>query len=497
MSADLALHAAPGQLGFWRRYLFSTDHKTIAKQYLILGIVMAVVGGLLAYMMRWQLAWPETQIPLAGWIPEPYGFDGRVPPDFYNAMVTMHGTIMVFFVGMPIALGAFGNLLIPLMIGAKDMAFPRHNMISFWTLALGTIVLMASFFMPGGSASAGWTGYPPLATVPQFTGSNWGINLWILALALEFASALMGGINYLTTAITMRAPGMTWFRLPLMVWMQLTAAVLFMLSVGPIIAGALLMLADRTVGTGFFLPPEGGDPLLWQHLFWFFGHPEVYVLLLPELGVLLEIIPAKSRRPVFGYKAIIYSTIAAGILSFIVWAHHMFISGMDPTLAAPFSILTILISVPFAIVLFALIATLWRGSIRFSTGMLFALGTVAMFLMGGVTGIFNGSAAVDIYIHDTYFVVAHFHYTLFPVVFLGGLAGIYHWFPKMFGRHMNEVWGRSTSGRRSCSLRRCSCRCSCSASPDTCGGCTTPPHTSSCSRTNQPSSSSPSRWWRW
>jgi len=425
-----AMHAI--EPAFWRRYIFSTDHKMIAKQYLWLGLVMALVGGFTAYLMRWQLAWPETAV--AGW--------GYVEPDFYNALVTMHGTIMVFFVAMPILLGAFGNFLIPLMIGAGDMAFPRLNMMSFWTLLVAALVLLASFFVPGGAASAGWTGYPPLSARPIYTGVHWGLNLWILALALEFASFLMGGVNFLTTAINMRAPGMTFFRLPLIIWMQLTAAVLFLLSVGPLIAGAVMLLLDRTVGTSFFSPEGGGDPLLWQHLFWFFGHPEVYVIMLPGLGAALEVLPVFSRKSIFGYRLIVYSTIAAGILSFIVWAHHMFMSGMDPRLAMPFSITTILISVPFAIIVFAMIATLWRGSLTFPPPMLFALGTLAIFILGGVTGIFNGSAPVDIYIHDTYFVVAHFHYTLFSAVFFGGFAGLYYWYPKMFGRMPNETLGK-------------------------------------------------------
>jgi len=418
--------------GFVTRYVFSTDHKVISKQYLAIGLFWAIVGGLLAYLMRWQLAYPDTEVP--GW--------GFIGPEVYNMLVTMHGTIMVFFVAMPILLGAFGNFLIPLMVGAQDMAFPRLNMLSVWTLALSSIILLASFFVPGGAASAGWTGYPPLSARPIYTGVDWGLNLWILALALEFASFLMGGINFLTTPANLRAPGLSMFRLPLLVWMQMTAAILFMLSVGPLIAGAVMLLLDRTVGTSFYLPQGGGDPLLWQHLFWFFGHPEVYVILLPGLGIVLEIFPVFSRKPIFGYRPIIYSTIAAGMLSFVVWAHHQFISGMDPRLAMPFSVTTIIISVPFALMVFAMIATLWRGSISFPTPMLFALGTLAVFLIGGLTGIFNGSAPVDIYIHDTYFVVGHFHYTLFSALFFAGFAGVYYWFPKMFGRMMNERLGK-------------------------------------------------------
>ncbi|HVN83449.1 MAG TPA: cbb3-type cytochrome c oxidase subunit I [Candidatus Binatia bacterium] len=430
------------ELPFWRKYIFSVDHKMIGRQYMSLALFMALFGGLTAMLIRFQLAWPEEPVPGFGWVPEPTMFGGVVPPDFYNALITMHGTIMVFFVAMPFLLGAFGNFLIPLMIGAEDMAFPRLNMMSFWTIFTASSVLISSFFVPGGAAAHGWTGYAPLSADPQYTGVNWGANLWILALAMEFASFLMGGVNFLTTALNMRAPGMTLLRLPLLVWMQLTAAVLFLLSVGPLVAAAVMLLFDRTIGTGFFLPARGGDVLLWQHLFWFFGHPEVYVVLLPGFGIILEIFPVFTRKPIFGYRAIVYSTIATGVLSFIVWAHHMFVSGINPALATPFSVTTILISVPFAVMVFAMVASFWGASISFPTPMLFATGTLVTFLIGGVTGIFLGSATVDIYLHGTYFVVAHFHYTLFPSVFLGGFAGIYFWYPKMFGRMMNEVLGK-------------------------------------------------------
>ncbi|MBV8134952.1 MAG: cbb3-type cytochrome c oxidase subunit I [Deltaproteobacteria bacterium] len=415
--------------GFVRRYIFSVDHKVIAKQYLTLSALMALIGGASSYLIRWQLAWPETSIP--GW--------GPIGPDNYNALITMHGTIMVFFVAMPLLLGGFGNYLIPLMVGADDMAFPRLNALSFWTLFTASAVLIASFFVPNGPAASGWTGYVPLSDKAVYTGVTWGQNLWIIALALEFASFLMGGVNFLVTGLNLRARGMTLMRLPLLVWLELTAAVVFLLSVGPLVAGAIMLLLDRTMGTGFYQPDRGGDPLLWEHLFWFFGHPEVYVVALPGFGSMLEVIPVFARKPIFGYRMIVYSTIGAGLLSFIVWAHHMFVSGMDPRLASPFSVTTIMISVPFAIILFAMIATLWGGSIQLASPMLFALGGVATFLIGGVTGIFLGSAAVDIVMHGTYFVVAHFHYTLFPVVFFGGFAGVYFWFPKMFGRMLNEA----------------------------------------------------------
>ena len=435
-------HEHGDELSFWRTYVFSVDHKVIGKQYMSLALFMMLIGALTAMLIRWQLAWPETPVPGFSWVPEPTMFEGVVPPEFYNALITMHGTIMVFFVAMPFLLGAFGNFLIPLMVGADDMAFPRLNMMSFWTIFTASMILVASFFVPGGAAAAGWTGYAPLSADPQYTGVNWGINLWLIALALEFASFLMGGVNFLTTAINMRAPGLTLMRLPLMVWMQLTAAVLFMLSVGPLVGGAVMLLLDRTIGTGFFRPERGGDALLWQHLFWFFGHPEVYVVMLPGFGMLLEIFPVFTRRPIFAYRAIIYSTIAAGALSFVVWAHHMFVSGIDPRLATPFSVTTILISVPFAVMVFSMVASFRGGSISYPTPMLFAVGALATFLIGGVTGIFLGSAAVDIYLHGTYFVVAHFHYTLFPSALFGGFAGMYFWFPKMFGRMMNETLGK-------------------------------------------------------
>jgi len=430
MNTPVAEHEHP--TSFLRRYLFSVDHKVIAKQYMTLSAVMAIIGGGSSYLIRWQLAWPETSIP--GW--------GPIGPDNYNALITLHGTVMVFFVAMPLLLGGFGNYLIPLMVGADDMAFPRLNATSFWTLFVASSVLVASFFVPQGPAAAGWTSYVPLADKPVYTGVTWGQDLWILAVALEFASFLMGGVNFLVTGLNLRTRGLTLMRLPLLVWMEMTAAVVFLLSVGPLVAGAVMLLLDRVAGTAFFQPDRGGDPLLWEHLFWFFGHPEVYVVALPGFGIMLEVIPVFSRKPIFGYAMMVYSTIAAGLLSFIVWAHHMFVSGMDPRLANPFSITTIMISVPFAIIVFAMIATLWRGAIDLTSPMLFALGGLATFLIGGVTGIFLGSAASDIYFHGTYFVVAHFHYTLFPVVFFGGFAGLYFWFPKMFGRMMNETLGK-------------------------------------------------------
>ena len=428
----MTAEAAHGhEQGFLRRYVFSTDHKVIAKQYLTTGIFMGIVGGLLSYVIRMQMAQPGQPIP---------GY-GLIGPQQYNAVVTMHGTIMIFWVAMPILLAAFGNFLIPLMIGAKDMAFPRLNMLSYWIFFLSTLVLLSSFFAPGGAAAGGWTSYPPLSGTAVYSGGQWGVTLWLLAVALEFVAFLMGGINFITTAINLRAPGMRLFDMPLMVWMQMSASIIFLFSVGPLIAGAVLLLLDRLAGTGFYAPAAGGDPILFQHLFWFFGHPEVYVILLPGFGAIAEVLPVFSRKSIFGYRMIVYATIITGILSFIVWAHHQFIAGIDPRLATPFSITTILISVPIAVMLFGFIATLYGGSIEFKTPMLWALGMIAVFLLGGVTGIHLGVAASDIYMHDTYFVVAHFHYALIPPVVFGLFAGIYYWYPKMTGRMLNEILG--------------------------------------------------------
>lgn len=450
MHAHTDIHPEPSS--FIRKYIFSTDHKVIGKQYLGIALAWAILGGLTALMIRWQLAWPGTPFPGTGllsdefwdgesWLAKSMAY-GIIESGFYNKLFTMHGTIMVFFVAMPMLLGAFGNFLVPLMIGARDMAFPRLNMMSVWTLAVASVILLVSFFVPGGAANAGWTSYPPLSAIAAYSEVDWGQNLWLIAVAVEFASFLMGGVNMLTTIMNLRAPGMTYFRLPIIVWFQLIVALLFMFSVGPLIAGAVMLLLDRLVGTGFYAPAMGGEPLLWQHLFWFFGHPEVYVVMLPGLGLALEIFPVFCRKPLYAYRVIIWATIAAGVLSFIVWAHHMYLSGMDPRLVMPFSVTTILISVPFAVMMFAMIATLWGGSITFPTPMLFALGVLFVFLLGGLTGLFLGSAPVDIYLHDTYFVVAHFHYTFFSSVFFGGFAGIYFWFPKMYGRMMNETLGK-------------------------------------------------------
>lgn len=420
---------------FVSKYLFSMDHKTIGVQYLLVGLFMSLIGGGLAFAFRMQLAFPGVDLPLLG----------EVTADKYNIYITMHGTIMIFFVAMPVLLAAFGNLLIPLMVGADDMAFPVLNMLSIWTFVASSIILVVSFFVPGGAFAGGWTAYPPLSAnaYPEqidFFGTMGG-HLWLIAIAVEFVAFLMGGINFIVTTYNMRVKGLDWYRLPVTVWMLLIASLVFMFSVGPLIAGAFMLLFDRTIGTGFFNPAAGGDPILFQHLFWFFGHPEVYVVLLPSLGFIAEALTTFSRKPLFAYKAIVKFTIFAGLLSFVVWAHHQFIAGIDPRMAKFFSFTTIVISIPFAFIIFSMIATLFKGQISFKTPMLFALGFLTTFLIGGVTGIYLGASSFDIYAHDTYFVIAHFHYAMFPPVIFGGLVAIYYWYPKFTGRMMSEKLG--------------------------------------------------------
>jgi cytochrome c oxidase subunit I len=436
-----AAHAEHEALSFWHTYVFSTDHKMIGRQFLFLGLFMLLIGGLLAMMIRWQLAWPETAVPGVSWIPEPYMYQGIIPPQTYNAIFTMHATIMIFFVVMPIMVGAFGNFLIPLMVGTRDMAFPKLNMLSFWVGAVSGVVMLASFFVPGGPAASGWTAYATLSAKTEYTGVNWGQNLWIISLIILGASSLMGSINYITTIVNMRAPGMTYFRMPLVVWSLFITAILLLLALPVLTAALAMLLFDRTFGTNFFLPEGGGQPLLWQHMFWFFGHPEVYVLVLPAMGVTSELLSTFSRKPIFGYHAMAFSMIAIAFLSWIVWGHHMFISGMNPLLGTAFMMTTMVIAVPSAIKTFNWLGTLWGGNIRFTSPMLFALGFVSNFVIGGLSGIFMASTPVDIFIHDTYFIVAHFHYVVAGIIF-ALFAAVYYWFPKMFGRMMNEGLGK-------------------------------------------------------
>ena len=432
-------HGVHEPAGFWSHYVFSTDHKMIGRQFLFMGLFMLIIGGTLAMLIRWQLAWPETEVPGLAWVPEPTMYEGIIPPSTYNMLFTMHATIMIFFVVMPVMVGGFGNFLIPIMIGAKDMAFPLLNMLSFWVGAVAGVIMVASFFVIGGAASGGWTSYTPLTGDAVYTGVNWGIHLWVLSLFVLAFSSLMGSINYITTIINMRAPGMTYFRMPLSIWSLFVTAILLLLAL-PVLTAALGMLFfDRVFDTNFFLP-AGGMPLLWQHLFWFFGHPEVYILVLPAMGVTSDILSVFSRKPIFGYRAMAYSMIAIAFLSWIVWGHHMFLSGMNPVLGTAFMLTTMVIAVPSAIKTFNWLGTLWGGSIRFSVPLLFAVGFVSNFVIGGLSGVFMASTPVDIFIHDTYFIVAHFHYVVAGIIF-AMFAAIYFWFPKIFGRMMNRTWG--------------------------------------------------------
>jgi len=440
-AAEAHLHAHH-EPGFIRKYVFSTDHKMIGKQFMFMSLMMMILGGGLAMLVRWQLAWPGSAVPGMGWVPEPYMINGILSPSFYNTAFTMHATIMIFFVVMPILVGAFGNFLIPLMIGTKDMAFPVLNMLSFWVALLSGIIMLVGFVVPGGHAAAGWTSYPPLAAVPAYTGVDWGQSIWCISLVVLGISSLMGSINYITTVINMRAPGMTWFRLPLVIWALFITAILLLLAL-PVLTAALgMLLMDQLAGTSFFLPKGGGQPILWQHLFWFFGHPEVYIMILPAMGVTSDVLATFARKPIFGYRAMTYSIMGIAFLGWIVWGHHMFQSGMSPVLGTSFMISTMVIGVPSAIKVFNWLGTIWGGSIRFTTAMLFALGFIAMFLIGGLSGVYMASTAVDLFIHDTYFIVAHIHYVLFGGSIFGIFAGIYYWFPKMYGRMMNETMGK-------------------------------------------------------
>src|SRR5262244_2451526 len=418
-TAAVAVHGAHGEqheLGFWRTYIFSEDHKMIGRQFLFVALFMMSIGGLMAMLMRLDLAWPDTQFSFLSILPQSLQNDSAITANTYNAEFTMHATIMIFFVIMPILVGCFGNFLIPLMIGARDMAFPLLNMLSFWVGAVAAVIMFSSFFVAGGPAAAGWTSYAPLSANPIYTGVDWGQNLWCISLIVLGISSLMGSINYITTVVNMRAPGMTWFRLPLTIWALFITAVLLLLSL-PVLTSALgMLLFDRTAGTHFFNPAGGGEPLLWQHLFWFFGHPEVYILILPAMGV--------------------------AFLSWIVWGHHMFQSGMSPALGTSFMMSTMVIAVPSAIKTFNWLGTLWGGNIRLTTPMLFAIGFVSMFVIGGLSGIYMASTPVDIFIHDTYYIVAHIHYVVFGGSILSAFAAIYYWCPKMFGKMMNERLGK-------------------------------------------------------
>lgn len=438
---------------FITKYIFSTDHKMIGKQFLVTGIFWAIIGGLLSIIFRLQLGFPDMELfwlkpLLGGWIDEA----GKLDPNFYLALVTMHGTIMVFFVLTAGLSGTFSNFLIPLQIGARDMASGFMNMLSYWFFFSSGVIMFISLFIETGPASGGWVVYPPLSALEQaMPGSGLGMTLWLIAMTLFIASSLLGGINYITTVINLRTKGMSFSRLPLTIWAFFLTAVIGLLSFPVLFSAALLLVFDRSFGTSFYLsdiyiggealPNTGGSPVLYQHLFWFLGHPEVYIVLLPALGITSEVISVNSRKPIFGYKAMIISMLGITILSFIVWAHHMFVSGMNPFLGSIFMFLTLIIAIPSAVKVFNYLTTLWRGNLIFTPGMLFSIGLVSFFISGGLTGIFLGNSAIDIQLHDTYFVVAHFHLVMGSASFFGLMAGVYHWFPKMFGRMMDAKLG--------------------------------------------------------
>lgn len=440
--------------GFWSTYVFSTDHKVIGIQYGVMSLLFLFFGFLLMLAMRWQLAYPGAPLPVIGGALERIfgatAAGGVMQNDLYNQFGAMHGTIMVFLAIVPLGFAAFGNYVVPLQIGAPDMCFPRINMASFWCFFLGGVVMFASFFVPGGAAQAGWTSYSPLATAIPTDGQTY----WLIGMVLLITSSLLGAVNFIATIIQLRAPGMTWMRMPFFTWAQFVTAFILLLAFPPLEVAGLLQLADKVLGTSFFLPTGllaggkpvdvagGGSPLLWQHLFWFLGHPEVYVLILPALGIVAEIVANNTRKPLFGYRSLVYAALAVGFLSFIVWAHHMYLTGMGTKVSTFFQTTTMIISIPSVIILSCLFISLWGGSIRFNTPMLFALAFLPMFGIGGLTGLPLGFNFTDLFLHDSYYVIAHFHYVVAPGSMFALFAGIYFWFPKATGRKMNEFWGK-------------------------------------------------------
>jgi cytochrome c oxidase subunit I len=441
--------------GFWRKYVFSEDHKMIGLQFLFSGLLFLGLGGLLALGVRWQLGWPWTKVPLIGEFLFPET-GGVMSPEFYTMLFSMHATVMIFFVIIPLLTGAFGNFLIPLMIGARDMAFPKLNMFSYWFMWPAFLTMCASFFVEGGAAAAGWTSYPPLSVQASAApGSGLGQTLWLVSVTFVGLSSMSGSVNYVTTIVMMRCPGMTLMRMPLTVWALFITAILQAFALPVLTAAGFMQLLDRTIGSVFFTPAidgymingvevtvGGGKPLLWQHLFWFYSHPAVYIMILPAMGIVSDVISTFARKPIFGYKPMILAISGIAGLGFIVWGHHMFQSGMNPAVGMTMMVTTMFIALPSAVKVFNWLGTIWGGRIIYSSAMLCALGFVSLFLIGGLSGIFMASTPVDIYIHDTYFIVAHIHYVLFGGSLFGIFAGIYYWFPKMFGRHLDETWGK-------------------------------------------------------
>jgi cytochrome c oxidase subunit 1 len=438
---------------FITKYIFSIDHKMIAKQYLITGIIMGVIGVAMSLLFRMQLAWPEESFKIFNvLLGDKFAPDGVMANDIYLALVTIHGTIMVFFVLTAGLSGTFSNLLIPLQIGARDMASGFMNMISYWLFFLSAVIMLSSLFVEAGPASAGWTIYPPLSALPQaIPGSGTGMTLWLISMAIFIASSLMGSLNYIVTVINLRTKGMSMTRLPLTIWTFFVTAIIGVISFPVLLSAALLLIFDRSFGTSFFLSDiyiagevlhyQGGSPVLFEHLFWFLGHPEVYIVILPAMGLVSEIMATNARKPIFGYRAMIMSVLAIAFLSTIVWGHHMFISGMNPFLGSVFTFTTLLIAIPSAVKAFNWITTLWKGNLQFNPAMLFSIGMVSTFITGGLTGIILGDSTLDINVHDTYFVIAHFHLVMGISALYGMFAGIYHWFPKMYGKMLNKNLG--------------------------------------------------------
>jgi cytochrome c oxidase subunit 1 len=456
-------HAHEHELGFLRKYIFSEDHKVIGIQFLFSGLIFLFIGGTLALLVRLQIAWPQGTIPVVGkWLPASWG--EKVSPEFYTMLFSMHATIMIFFVIIPWLTGAFGNFLIPLQIGAKDMAFPKLNMMSYWFMWPAFLTILASFFVEGGAAGSGWTSYPTVSSAAMAPGGGFqspasphsgkGQILWLISLACVGISSMLGSVNYITTIINLRCPGMTLLRMPLSIWAMFITAILQAMALPVLTVALILQLLDKTLGTTFFLPPAGlafgnwstgpggGQPLLFQHLFWFYSHPAVYIMILPAMGMVSDVIATFARKPIFGYKPMVFAIAGIAGLGFIVWGHHMFQSGMDPRLGTGFMIATIMIALPSAVKVFNWIGTTWGSNMQFTTAMLNALAFVAMFVIGGLSGIFMAATPVDVYIHDTYFIVAHLHYVLFMSSIFGIFAAIYFWFPKMFGRLLNEPLGK-------------------------------------------------------